>query len=100
MNTAKSIAALMLVIASSSALAEGGSDRLHGKMIQANEQAMRAYAAANGKKPPEVIHYRYGMKLDVARVISMTSLKGSCDVMPTQMNYEAVSYTHLRAHET
>lgn len=28
MNTAKSIAALMLVIASSSALAEGGSDRL------------------------------------------------------------------------
>jgi hypothetical protein len=42
MNTAKSIAALMLVIASSSALAEGGSDRLHGKMIQANEQAMRA----------------------------------------------------------
>ena len=46
MNTAKSIAALMLVIASSSALAEGGSDRLHGKMIQANEQAMRAYAAA------------------------------------------------------
>ena len=87
MNTAKSIAALMLVIASSSALAEGGSDRLHGKMIQANEQAMRAYAAANGKKPPEVIHYRYGMKLDVARVISMTSLKGSCDVMPTQMNY-------------
>ena len=88
MNTAKSIAALMLVIASSSALAEGGSDRLHGKMIQANEQAMRAYAAANGKKPPEVIHYRYGMKLDVARVISMTSLKGRCDVMPTQMNYE------------
>ncbi|RJT88941.1 DUF2790 domain-containing protein, partial [Arthrobacter frigidicola] len=86
MNTAKSIAALMLVIVSSSALAEGGSDRLHGKMIQANEQAMRAYAAANGKKPPEVIHYRYGMKLDVARVISMTSLKGSCDVMPTQMN--------------
>ncbi|WP_332880437.1 co-regulatory protein PtrA N-terminal domain-containing protein [Pseudomonas asiatica] len=34
MNTAKSIAALMLVIASSSALAEGGSDRLHGKMIR------------------------------------------------------------------
>ncbi len=90
MNTAKSIAALMLVIASSSALAEGGSDRLHGKMIQANEQAMRAYAAANGKKPPEVIHYRYGMKLDVARVISMTSLKGSCDV--------TVWPTHPSAH--
>lgn len=88
MINAKSIAALLLVIASSSAFAEGGSDRLHGKMIQANEKAMRAYAADNGKTPPEVIHYRYGMKLDVARVISRTSTTGTCDVMPAQMNYE------------
>lgn len=88
MINTKSIAALLLVIASSSAFAEGGSDRLHGKMIQANEKAMGAYAAANGKNPPEVIHYRYGMKLDVARVISRTSTTGTCDVMPAQMNYE------------
>ncbi|AJQ49824.1 TPA: DUF2790 domain-containing protein [Pseudomonas putida] len=88
MIKAKCIAGLLLLIASSSAFSEGGSDRLHGKMIQANEQAMRAYAAANGKKPPEVIHYRYGMKLDVARIISRTSTYGSCDVMPAQMNYE------------
>jgi hypothetical protein len=49
MIKAKCIAGLLLLIASSSAFSEGGSDRLHGKMIQANEQAMRAYAAANGK---------------------------------------------------
>ncbi|WP_457970731.1 DUF2790 domain-containing protein [Pseudomonas sp. R4-84] len=30
----------------------------------------------------------YGMRLDVAKVISMTSTKASCDVMPAQMNYE------------
>lgn len=88
MKVIKSITALLALVASSAALAEGGSDRLHGKMIQANEQAMRAYAAANGKKLPEVIHYRYGMRLDVAKVISMTSTKASCDVMPAQMNYE------------
>jgi hypothetical protein len=87
MKVIKSITAILALVASSAVLAEGGSDRLHGKMIQANEQAMRAYAAANGK-PPEVIHYRYGMRLDVARVISMTSTKASCDVMPAQMNYE------------
>ncbi|AIN61080.1 DUF2790 domain-containing protein [Pseudomonas sp. zfem004] len=88
MKALKSIAALLILTASSVALAEGGSDRLHGQMIQANEQAMRAYAAANGKNEPEVTHYRYGMKLDVAKVISVTSNRGSCDVMPAQMNYE------------
>lgn len=88
MKVIKSITAILALVASSVALAEGGSDRLHGKMIQANEQAMRAYAAANGKKPPELIHYRYGMRLDVARVISITSTKASCDVMPAQMNFE------------
>ncbi|WP_281211445.1 DUF2790 domain-containing protein [Pseudomonas fulva] len=88
MKVFKSITAILALVASSAVLAEGGSDRLHGKMIQANEQAMRAYAAAKGKNPPEVIHYRYGMRLDVAKVISMTSTKASCDVMPAQMNYE------------
>lgn len=88
MKVIKSITAILALVASSAVLAEGGSDRLHGKMIQANEQAMRAYAAVNDMKPPEVIHYRYGMRLDVAKVISMTSTKASCDVMPAQMNYE------------
>ena len=88
MKSLKVIAALAAMVVSSATLAEGGADRVYGRMIQANEQAMRAYAAANGKKPPEVIHYRYGMRPDVARVISMTSTTASCDVMPAQMNYE------------
>lgn len=51
MKVIKSITAILALVASSAVLAEGGSDRLHGKMIQANEQAMRAYAAAKGKNP-------------------------------------------------
>ncbi|WP_095158336.1 DUF2790 domain-containing protein [Pseudomonas sp. Irchel 3E13] len=88
MKALNGIAALLILIASTAAMAEGGSDRLHGKMIQANEQAMRAYAASIGKNPPEVVHYRYGMELDVAKVIAVTSNRGSCDVMPAQMTYE------------
>ncbi|MFK8328438.1 DUF2790 domain-containing protein [Pseudomonas sp. BJa5] len=88
MKAFKGITALLMLMASSVALAEGGSDRLHGKMIQANEQAMRAYAAANGKNPPQVTHYRYGMQLDVAKVISVTSNRGTCDAMPAQMTFE------------
>ena len=43
---------------------------------------------ANGKNPPEVIHYRYGMKLDIARVVATTPTDSSCGVMPAQMTYE------------
>lgn len=88
MKSFKIISVVLALTASSLAMAEGGSDRLHGRMIQANEEAMRAYATENGKNVPEVVHYRYGMKLDVAKVVSLTSTKGSCEVMPAQMTYE------------
>ena len=88
MKALNGVAAILILMASSAAMAEGGSDRLHGNMIQANEQAMRAYASSIGKKPTEVVHYRYGMELDVAKLISVTSNRGSCDVMPSLMTYE------------
>ena len=88
MKSLKVIAALAVMVVSSAALAEGGADRVYGRMIQANEQAMQEYAAANGKNPPEVIHYRYGMKLDIARVVAITPTDSSCGVMPAQMTYE------------
>ncbi|HEN8706411.1 TPA: DUF2790 domain-containing protein [Pseudomonas putida] len=88
MKSLNVIAALTVMVASSAALAEGGADRVYGRMIQANEQAMQEYAAANGKNPPEVIHYRYGMKLDIAKVVATTRTDSSCDVMPAQMTYE------------
>ena len=87
MKSLKVIAALAVMVVSSAALAEGGADRVYGRMIQANEQAMQEYAAANGKNPPEVIHYRYGMKLDIARVVAITPTDSSCGVMPAQMTY-------------
>lgn len=61
MKNLRVIAALSILTISSFAMAEGGADRVYGRMIQANEQSMQEYAAANGKNPPEVIHYRYGM---------------------------------------
>ena len=88
MKSLKVIAALAAMVVSSATLAEGGADRVYGRMIQANEQAMQEYAAANGKNPPEVIHYRYGMKLDIARVVATTPTDSSCGVMPAQMTYE------------
>lgn len=88
MKCLKVIAALAVTVVSSAAMAEGGADRVYGRIIQANEQAMQKYAAANAKNPPEVVHYRYGMKLDIAKVVATTRTDSSCDVMPAQMTYE------------
>lgn len=88
MKCLKVIAALAVTVVSSAAMAEGGADRVYGRIIQANEQAMQRYTAANAKKPPEVVHYRYGMKLDIAKVVATTRTDSSCDVMPAQMTYE------------
>ncbi|HDZ55326.1 hypothetical protein LCGC14_0393740 [marine sediment metagenome] len=88
MNSMRTIAALSVMAVSSFAMADGTTDRVYGRMIQANEKAMQEYAIANGKNPPEVVHYRYGMKLDIEKVVHRTSTDGSCDVMPAQMTYE------------
>jgi hypothetical protein len=33
---------------------------------------MEQYALKNGKAVPEVVHYEYGMNLDIQKVISVT----------------------------
>ncbi|MEE1864946.1 MULTISPECIES: DUF2790 domain-containing protein [Pseudomonas] len=88
MNSLRLFSVLSLMAISSVAMAEGGADRVYGQMIRANEKAMQAYAVANGKNPPEIVHYRYGMKLDIAKVVGSTPTDSSCDVMPAQMTYE------------
>ena len=89
MNTLKIMAAESFMTAASFAMAEGNSDRVYGKMIRANEKAIQEYAVSIGKNRPEVVHYRYGMKLDIAKVIRTTRTDMTCnEVMPAQMTYE------------
>ena len=70
------------------AMAEGGGDRAIAQMMENNQQAMARYAANQGKPAPEVQAYRYGMKLDIARVVSVTPPVRSCKVVPSRMTYE------------
>ncbi|WP_454864769.1 DUF2790 domain-containing protein [Pseudomonas rhizophila] len=88
MSILKAVLAVSVISASSLVMAEGGGDRVYGRMIQDNEKAMQEYAVSRGKNPPEVTHYRYGMKLDIAKVVHKTSTGSSCEVMPAQMTYE------------
>ncbi len=70
------------------AMAEGGGDRAVTQMIQNNQEAMARYAAKQGKPAPDVQAYRYGMKLDIARVVNITPPIRSCKVVPSRMTYE------------
>ncbi|AZC26085.1 DUF2790 domain-containing protein [Pseudomonas sessilinigenes] len=82
-----SIAAMLFAI-SSLALAEGGGDRTFARAMEQNEKAMERYAAKQGKAAPVVQSYRYGMKLDIAKVVSITPPIKSCEVVPSRMTYE------------
>ncbi|MBC2658070.1 DUF2790 domain-containing protein [Pseudomonas sp. MSSRFD41] len=82
-----SIAAMLFAI-SSLALAEGGGDRTFARAMEQNEKAMASYATKQGKAAPVVQSYRYGMKLDIAKVVSITPPIKSCEVVPSRMTYE------------
>lgn len=70
------------------ALAEGGGDRTFAVMMERNEKAMAAYAEKKGKPAPEVQAYRYGMKLDIEKVVNVTPPIRSCNPVPSRMTYE------------
>ncbi|MBP5943402.1 MULTISPECIES: DUF2790 domain-containing protein [unclassified Pseudomonas] len=69
-------------------LAEGGGDRAFERALSANSKAMEQYAANQGKAPPVVKEYAYGMKLDVVKIVSVVKPPATCAVVPTVMTYE------------
>ena len=88
MKSLKVFFAVTILTMSSLAMAEGGGDRVYGRMMQENQKAMEQYALENGKATPEVVHYEYGMNLDVQKVISTTQANKTCGVAPSRMTYE------------
>ena len=71
---------VLAAVLSFGALAEGGGDRTFALMMERNEKVMADYAARNGKPAPEVQAYRYGMPLDITKVVSVTPpiMKSQC----------------------
>ncbi|KRA27770.1 DUF2790 domain-containing protein [Pseudomonas sp. Root569] len=88
MNFYKVALGVLTAVLSLAALAEGGGDRTFAQMMERNEKAMAAYALKNGKPVPEVQAYRYGMELDIAKVVNVTPPVRSCNTVPSRMTYE------------
>jgi hypothetical protein len=88
MNMLKWIAFGAVMAMSMNVLAEGGGDRTFERALSANAKAMNQYATNQGKAPPVVKDYEYGMKLDVVKVVSVVKPQTACNVVPTAMTYE------------
>lgn len=88
MNTLNVTLGALLLALSFGAMAEGGGDRTFSQLMDNNQKAMALYAAKNGKPAPEVQAYRYGMKLDIAKVVNVTPPIRACEVVPSRMTYE------------
>ncbi|MEH6565097.1 MAG: DUF2790 domain-containing protein [Halopseudomonas sp.] len=82
------IAAFPVIFMSSFVMADGSSDPVYGSMIKENENRWKEHALSTDQGPPEIAHYRYGMNLDIERVIHITSTRIGCGVMPAQMTYK------------
>ena len=88
MKVFKAFFTISILALSSMAIASGGGDRVYGRMMQENQQAMEQYALKNGKSNPEIVHYKYGMDLDIHKIVSMTQANIDCAVAPSRMTFE------------
>lgn len=88
MNLLKVITFAGGVVISSAVLAEGGGDKAFEKRLAANAKVMEQYAISQGKRPPIVKEYEYGMKVDVVKVISVVRPAKVCTLAPAAMTYE------------
>ncbi|WP_321850275.1 DUF2790 domain-containing protein [Pseudomonas paraveronii] len=91
MNFYNTSLGILTAVLSFGALAEGGGDRTFALMMERNEKSMTEYAAREGKAAPVVQNYRYGMTLDIAKVVSVTPPVRACGPVPSRMTYEDAS---------
>ncbi|WMW08342.1 DUF2790 domain-containing protein [Pseudomonas entomophila] len=77
-----------LLALSLSAQATGFSEQRNEQLFADHQQAVAAYAAKRDKPMPEIVDYRYGMKLDVARFVRQSGDPRTCEVVPKLMTFE------------
>ncbi|MFG9007922.1 DUF2790 domain-containing protein [Pseudomonas aeruginosa] len=73
-----------IAMAQADSLPEGFVERVE----QRNYEAVKRYADLKKREIPKTVDYKFGMRLDVAKVIYMTPQEQVCGNMPKIMSYE------------
>ncbi|WP_194790398.1 DUF2790 domain-containing protein [Pseudomonas sp. UFMG81] len=81
------LTALLLALACS-AQATGFNAQRSEQLQSEHQQAVAAYAAKRAKPMPQIVDYRYGMPLDVARFVRQSADPRTCEVVPRLMTFE------------
>ncbi len=58
------------------------------EVIQEHQKVVAKYADGKNKPLPTVVEYKYGMDLDIAKVVRLSPDVRACKVMPQLMTYE------------
>ncbi|MCI8211230.1 hypothetical protein AUC61_17015 [Pseudomonas sp. S25] len=88
MQIAKSLLLSLALLAPMTSYASSGHDPMSAKIIKAHQEFVRNYAAEKKQTPPGIIKYQYGMKLDIEKVVRVSSASTACGVNPQLMTYE------------
>lgn len=70
------------------AQATGFSSERNEQLLEEHQSAVAAYAQQRAKPMPQIVDYRYGMKLDVARLVRQSGDPRNCQVIPRLMTFE------------
>lgn len=81
------LSAILLAL-SLSAQASGFNDSRSQQLLDEHQRAVAAYAAERATPVPEIVDYRYGMPLEVARLVRQSGDPRTCEVVPRLMTFE------------
>ncbi|KPW38933.1 hypothetical protein ALP45_03528 [Pseudomonas coronafaciens pv. atropurpurea] len=88
MRTAKSLLLALVILSPLSAFAYTTDEVKATTVIKEHQASVEKYATIHNKPMPEIKEYKYGMKLDVAKLIRKSPDLQTCAVMPKLMTYE------------
>jgi hypothetical protein len=81
------LAATLLAL-SLSAQASSFTDNRSQQLLDEHQRAVAAYATERARPVPEIVDYRYGMPLEVARLVRQSGDPRTCEVVPRLMTFE------------
>lgn len=88
MNIAKTLILTLAVLIPVTSYASSEHGPGTSKIIKEHQALVTDYAAGKNQTAPRIVEYKYGMKLDVDKVIRMSSVSTHCGVTPQLMTYE------------
>lgn len=88
MRIAKSLIFALAILSPVASYAFASDDSVANTIIKEHQEVVRRYAAKKSKPVPTVVEYKYGMKLDIAKVVRVSPELRACKVLPQLMTYE------------